>query len=250
MAQKQSILGRIAQLTTANINALIDKAEDPQKMLDQMVRDYTNSHRRGRAGRRADDRQPAAGRGRPRRGRRRREGVGRQGARRLQQGRPAARLGPGRRGRPLRPARQGRAGQADRRRERGQGRRPDDRRSRARSSRSSRPAWSACRASSTSCSPSATSSSPAHNTAEAQAKVNDAIKSIDILDPDQRADRYEDQRPPRRGEGRSASRSSPRRSLDAQFAELEADAGQLEVEARLAELKGLAAAPRRPEENA
>lgn len=40
---KQSILGRIAQLAKANINALLDSAEDPQKMLDQMVRDYTNS---------------------------------------------------------------------------------------------------------------------------------------------------------------------------------------------------------------
>ena len=40
---KQSIFGRIAQLTRANINALLDSAEDPQKMLDQMVRDYTNS---------------------------------------------------------------------------------------------------------------------------------------------------------------------------------------------------------------
>lgn len=40
---KQSIFGRIAQLTRANINSLLDQAEDPQKMLDQMVRDYTNS---------------------------------------------------------------------------------------------------------------------------------------------------------------------------------------------------------------
>ena len=40
---KQSIFGRIAQLCEANINALIDQAEDPQLMLDQMVRDYTNS---------------------------------------------------------------------------------------------------------------------------------------------------------------------------------------------------------------
>ena len=38
MAQKQSILGRIGQLTRANINSLLDKAEDPQKMLDQLVR--------------------------------------------------------------------------------------------------------------------------------------------------------------------------------------------------------------------
>jgi phage shock protein A len=40
---KQSIFGRIAQLTRANINALLDSAEDPEKMLDQMVRDFTNS---------------------------------------------------------------------------------------------------------------------------------------------------------------------------------------------------------------
>jgi len=40
---KQSILGRIGQLVRANINALIDSAEDPQLMLDQLVRDYTNS---------------------------------------------------------------------------------------------------------------------------------------------------------------------------------------------------------------
>lgn len=40
---KQSIFGRISTLVRANINALIDQAEDPQLMLDQMVRDYTNS---------------------------------------------------------------------------------------------------------------------------------------------------------------------------------------------------------------
>jgi len=40
---KQSILGRITQLVKANINALIDQAEDPQLLLDQLVRDYTNS---------------------------------------------------------------------------------------------------------------------------------------------------------------------------------------------------------------
>jgi len=43
MAEKQSILGRIGQLAKANINSLLDRAEDPQKMLDQLVRDYTNS---------------------------------------------------------------------------------------------------------------------------------------------------------------------------------------------------------------
>ncbi|WP_125609741.1 PspA/IM30 family protein [Specibacter cremeus] len=40
---KQSIFGRIAQLAKANINALLDQAEDPQKMLDQMVRDYKDN---------------------------------------------------------------------------------------------------------------------------------------------------------------------------------------------------------------
>src|SRR5262245_46298468 len=43
MTQKQSILGRMGQLAKANINALLDRAEDPQKMLDQLVRDYTNN---------------------------------------------------------------------------------------------------------------------------------------------------------------------------------------------------------------
>ena len=43
MTQKQSILGRISQLAKANLNALLDRAEDPEKMLDQLVVDYTNS---------------------------------------------------------------------------------------------------------------------------------------------------------------------------------------------------------------
>ena len=40
---KQSIFGRIAQLAKANINAMIDSAENPQLMLDQLVRDYSNN---------------------------------------------------------------------------------------------------------------------------------------------------------------------------------------------------------------
>lgn len=43
MTEKQSIFGRITQLARANINALLDQAEDPKKMLDQLVRDYTAS---------------------------------------------------------------------------------------------------------------------------------------------------------------------------------------------------------------
>ncbi|MET7389011.1 PspA/IM30 family protein [Streptomyces sp. NPDC005529] len=40
---KQTILGRVTQLAKANINALLDQAEDPQKMLDQLIREYTNN---------------------------------------------------------------------------------------------------------------------------------------------------------------------------------------------------------------
>lgn len=40
--KKQSIFSRFTNLTKANLNHLISKAEDPEKMLDQMVRDYTN----------------------------------------------------------------------------------------------------------------------------------------------------------------------------------------------------------------
>jgi phage shock protein A len=42
MAQT-TILGRIGQLVRANLNAMIDQAEDPEQMLDQLVRDFTNN---------------------------------------------------------------------------------------------------------------------------------------------------------------------------------------------------------------
>lgn len=42
---KQTIFSRVATLAKANINALLDNAEDPQKMLDQLIRDYTNNIR-------------------------------------------------------------------------------------------------------------------------------------------------------------------------------------------------------------
>jgi phage shock protein A len=41
----QSILGRIGQLVRANVNATLDAAEDPERMLDQLVRDYTTNIR-------------------------------------------------------------------------------------------------------------------------------------------------------------------------------------------------------------
>ncbi len=42
MAQT-SILGRVSQLLRANVNSMLDQAEDPEKMLDQLIRDYTNN---------------------------------------------------------------------------------------------------------------------------------------------------------------------------------------------------------------
>lgn len=43
MASKQSIFGRISQLVRANINAMIDQAEDPELMIDQLIRDFTTN---------------------------------------------------------------------------------------------------------------------------------------------------------------------------------------------------------------
>src|SRR5512146_2863202 len=42
MAQT-TILGRIGQLVRANVNSILDGAEDPEKMLDQLIRDFTNN---------------------------------------------------------------------------------------------------------------------------------------------------------------------------------------------------------------
>jgi len=42
---QQSILGRVSTMMRANINAALDGAEDPEKMLDQMLRDYTDNIR-------------------------------------------------------------------------------------------------------------------------------------------------------------------------------------------------------------
>ncbi len=36
------ILGRVGNILRANLNDMLDNAEDPQKMIDQLVRDYTN----------------------------------------------------------------------------------------------------------------------------------------------------------------------------------------------------------------
>ena len=73
-------------------------------------------------------------------------------------------------------------------------------------------------------------------TAEAQNKVHDAVKSIDVMDPTSELGRFEDK--VRRQEALAAGKEElAASSLDAQFNSLE-DMGELtEVEARLAELK-------------
>ncbi|MFT4147711.1 MAG: PspA/IM30 family protein [Micrococcaceae bacterium] len=40
---KQNLFTRMKQLAKANVNSLLDNAEDPQKMIDQLIRDYTNN---------------------------------------------------------------------------------------------------------------------------------------------------------------------------------------------------------------
>jgi phage shock protein A len=37
------ILGRMGNILRANLNSALDSAEDPEKMIDQLVRDYTNN---------------------------------------------------------------------------------------------------------------------------------------------------------------------------------------------------------------
>jgi phage shock protein A len=40
---KHTLFGRVSQLAKANINAMLDSAEDPGKMLDQLIRDYSSN---------------------------------------------------------------------------------------------------------------------------------------------------------------------------------------------------------------
>jgi phage shock protein A len=40
---QSTIFSRVGQLVRANINDILDRAEDPEKMLDQLVRDYSNA---------------------------------------------------------------------------------------------------------------------------------------------------------------------------------------------------------------
>ncbi|RYJ07037.1 MAG: PspA/IM30 family protein [Actinomycetales bacterium] len=241
MAQKQSILGRVTQLTKANINSLLDRAEDPQKMLDQLVRDYTSSIAEAEEAvaqtignlrlAEADHREDVAA-------------AKEWGAKALAASQKAD---------SLRTA--GETAQADRfdqlakvalGKQIGFEQEAKDEapaiqqqgevveklktglvqmRGKLDELQSKRDQLVA-RA----------------KTAEAQAKVHDAVKSIDILDPTSEVSRFEEK--VRREEARVAGQAElAASSLDAQFEELEVDSAQLEVEARLAELKGQLGSP-------
>ncbi|MDU5063359.1 MAG: PspA/IM30 family protein, partial [Actinomyces sp.] len=73
-------------------------------------------------------------------------------------------------------------------------------------------------------------------TAEAQTKVNDALGTINVLDPTSELSRYEDRvrRAEALAQGKMEVASS---SIEDQFAELETDSSQIEIEQRLAALK-------------
>lgn len=237
MAQKQSILGRISQLTRANINALLDKAEDPQKMLDQLVRDYTSSiaeaedavaqtigNLRLAESDHAEDVAAA------------KEWGGKA-------------LAASQRADTLRTS--GQAGEADR----------FDQLAKLALTKQISFENEAKQAAPMIASQGETVEKlkvglvqmrvkldelkikrdqlvARAKTAEAQAKVADAVKSIDVLDPTSELSRFEEK--VRRDEALVAGKAElASSSLDSQFAELEVDADQLEVEARLAELKAL-----------
>ena len=213
---KQSIFGRISTLMRANINALLDPAEDPQKMLDQLVRDYTNSIADAESGDRRDDRQPAPAGARPRR---------KTSQAATEWGNKA--LAASRKADELRAA--GNTADADKfdnlakialaapdqLRERGEGRRADDRvADRGRRQAQGRPQRHEAEARQL-------KSKRAEllaraKTAEAQNKVHDAVKSIDVLDPTSELGRFEDK--VRRQEALAAGKQELAAScLDAQF---------------------------------
>ena len=239
MAQKQSILGRIAQLTKANVNAMLDRAEDPEKMLDQLVRDYTSSIAEAEQAvaqtignlrlAEADHAEDVAA-------------AKEWGAKALAASQKADAL-----------RSQDQPAEADK----------FDRLAKVAlgkqigfetEAKTAAPQIAAqnevveklkdglvqMRVKLDDLNKKRDQLVARQKTAAAQAKVQDAVRSIDILDPTSEVARFEEK--VRRVEAQVAGRAElAASSLDAQFEELEVDAAQLEIEARLAELKGLSA---------
>lgn len=245
MAQKQSILGRIGQLTRANINSLLDKAEDPEKMLDQLVRDYTNSI--------AEAEDAVA------------QTIGNlrlAEADHVEDVAAAKEWG----GKALAASQK-----ADSLRASGQTVEADKFDALAKVALSKQIGFEN---EAKEAAPQIASQGEVveklksgligmksklgelqtkrdqlvarSKTAEAQSKVQEAVKSIDILDPTSEVSRFEEK--VRREEARVAGQTElAASSLDAQFEELESDSTAVEVEARLSELKGIGAGSAAPE---
>lgn len=235
MAEKQSILGRITQLAKANINALIDRAEDPQKMLDQLIRDYTNSiveaesavaqtigNLRLAQKEHDEDENVAADWGRKAaaasaKAEQMRASGDEEGAAkwdnlaRVALGKQIQFEGEAREAEPMI------ASQTEVVNKLKSG--LEQMKQRLEQLKSRRDQLVA-----------------RQKSAEVQAKVTDAISSINVLDPTSELARFEDRvrRTEAMAQGRAELAAS---SLDAQFAELETDASAIEIEARLAALK-------------
>jgi len=235
MAEKQTILGRITQLAKANINALLDKAEDPQKMIDQLIRDYTNSiieaenaiaqtlgnlrmaekDYEGRGGAAAGGGQGAAAASA--KADSLRAGGDEAGATKWDD---LAKVAIGKQiqfENEIKTEEPALAAQREvaERLKKGLAQ-MKDKLAELKSRRDQLVAR--------------------EKTAKAQAQVTDALNSINILDPTSELGRFEDRvrRQEAMAQGKAELAAS---SLDAQFAELETDSSQLEIEARLAALK-------------
>ena len=239
MAQT-SILGRIGQLVRANVNAILDQAEDPEKMLDQLIRDFTNNIAEaeeavaqtiGNLRLMEDDAREA------------REAAGEW----MSKAKAASTA-------PTQLRAEGNTAEADRfdglaklalRRELGvRGAvttlRHADRRSRPSSRTSSRTASTSCASSARSWSRSATSSSAARRWPRRRCRSSSRSRTSRSSIPTSRAQPLRGADPPPGGAGARAWRRSASSSLEDQFAELESGEDEIEVEARLAELKGKA----------
>lgn len=244
MAQKQSILGRVGQLTRANINSLLDRAEDPEKMLDQLVRDYTSSIAEAEEAvaltignlrmAEADYAEDV-------------DAVKEWGAKAIAASQKADSLRSG-----------GQAAEADKFDALAKvalGKQigfENEAKSAAPQIASQNEVVDKLKTGLIGMRSKLGELQTKRNqlvarakTAEAQAKVQDAVGAINVLDPTSELSRFEDK--VRRDEALVAGQSElAASSLDAQFEELEVDSTQTEVEARLSELKGIGAGTTEP----
>ncbi len=236
MAQT-SILGRIGQLVRANVNAMLDEAEDPEKMLDQLIRDFTNNIAEAEEAVAQTDRQPPAPRGRRPRGPR--------GLRRVAEPRPRPpRIAPRRsapRATPPRPTAStvspsSRSGARSRSRSRSG---PSTPRSRQQTELTDKlkDGLNKLRVKREELVQKRDELVSRAKMAQAQMQVQQTLKEVSVLDPTSELNRFEERIRRQEALARGMEEVAAS-SLEDQFAELESDEEELEVEVRLAELKG------------